>query len=155
MEEKVVQEDKNISTHAKVETLPTCSDIAIKEIVDKEVNVVLQQKMVHIKEQFSGPLPHPKHMEMYKKIDKTLPDRIVKMSENNLKHQQDIEKKVLNNEIITSLLGWLSSTAFSFSLLYVAYQLIMDGKSIESFVALVAGITPIGTMFYKNSKKKD
>lgn len=49
--------------------------------------------------QFVGPLPPPGILEGYSKIDKSFPERIVKMAEKEQKHRHIQQKKHLNEEI--------------------------------------------------------
>lgn len=51
------------------------------------------------KEEYSGPIPHPDHLEKYEKILSGSANRILGMAENQSTHRQNIENKLLEAEI--------------------------------------------------------
>ncbi|KIM10206.1 MAG: hypothetical protein KU37_11565 [Sulfuricurvum sp. PC08-66] len=99
-------------------------------------------------EQFSGPVPHPEHMQQYKNIDKTLPDRLTKMAESNLKHIHFIDRVQVFGELFMGFLGWLTPTGLGFYTLYKAFELLDSGKNIEALISLVVALGGLGTAFY-------
>ena len=119
------------------------SDIELKEIIDREV----AEHLVAIREEFSGPIPHPKHMKEYKNIDKTLPSRILGMAESNLDHMQSMERKTTYSEIGLSYLSWAASTGLTVYIITIAKDLLMQGKGIESLGAFLASLTPLAATF--------
>lgn len=124
----------------------------IELIEASQIEVVQELKT---SEQFSGPVPHPKHMQQYKTIDKTLPHRFTKMAEDNLRHRQFVEKYAIVTDSVLAMLGWATPTAISFFVLYSAVGFIRDGKSIEALVSLVAALATLGGAFYlKNFASK-
>ncbi|MCI6641986.1 MAG: hypothetical protein PUI85_02210 [Eubacteriales bacterium] len=65
----------------------------------ENVNNTKQEKLKEIsslmhREAYSGPIPHYELMQGYAKIDPTFPDRIFKLTEDNLNHQYAHEKSM-------------------------------------------------------------
>lgn len=69
-------------------------------ISGRQLNEVTERiTAIAVREQFSGPLPHPRHLEAY---ERTLPgsaERILTMAEQNLSHNQKINETALDAEI--------------------------------------------------------
>jgi hypothetical protein len=131
----------------------------VVEIIETELTelteMVKSLEIVMQSEQFEGPIPHPEHMKLYKNIDTTFPNRILKMAEKNLDHKQSMEKITTFGELFIGFLGWSTPTSISFYVLYNAIQFINDGKSIEAFIALVTAITTLVGAFYMKNRNKD
>lgn len=49
---------------------------------------------------FAGPLPPPDILEKYNQISPGAAERIIKMAEDQAKHRQDLERKVIDADII-------------------------------------------------------
>ena len=155
MNQRNKQENKTPTTTDKKQEKSadnSITEVEIRNIINAEV----EQKITHFKESFSGPLPHPRHLREYKNIDKDLPHRIVTMAEKNLDHMMTIEKRTVNAEIFLSILGWASSTAITFVLIYIAFSLIQEGKSIESLIAFIGAMSPlVGLFVFKGRNSKN
>jgi len=106
-------------------------------------------------EKFSGPVPHPEHMQRYKSIDKTLPHRFTKMAEENIQHMQWVDKYTVVSESIMGFLGWATPTGIAFYSLNLSYRLISDGKSVESIIALLGAFTALAGAFYMKNTKSE
>ncbi len=107
----------------------TKGDIPEKNLTIKEPEAIkdLQKKFPRLKENeiikifeytegyieekhsyHSGPLPSPDTLSGYKKIDKTFPERIVKSFENETKHRQNMEKRIVFSGTRNETIGLLS-----------------------------------------------
>lgn len=122
------------------------------EKVIKSAQIALIQEIETL-EQFSGPVPHPDHMQQYKNIDPTLPDRFTAMAEKTLSHNQWVSKTETIVNSIMAFLGWATPTGLSAYILVSAVGFIKEGKSIEALIALVGALATLAGAFYFKTKK--
>jgi len=92
---------------------------------------------------FSGPLPPPEYLERYDTILPGLADRIVRMAEEQSKHRQVMEKRLLWFDGMKSIFGQLFAFVIVLAGLGIGAYLVMHDKSIE---AIFAGLTPLGVI---------
>jgi len=132
-------------------------------LTETEINILIEEAIYNTydieetmqrSEQFEGPIPHPEHMQQYKDIDSSFPDRIIKMAESNLTHKQDIEKIGTYGQIFMGFLGWLTPSGIAAYVLYNAVVFTQDNKSIEALIALVTAIATLGGAFYMKNRAK-
>jgi len=156
-------DDKN-SYSEEVETSDSqnISEVEKKfSLTETELNVLMEQieteviETIQHSEQFTGPIPHPDHMQKYQDIDQSFPDRILKMAESNLAHKQSVEKTVIHGQLFMGFLGWATPTGIAFYVLYHAILFTKDGKSIEALIALIAALTALGGAFYMKKKVEE
>ncbi len=147
MNKKTENLDKKIE---KQEVVITVEELF--EIID-QAKLETMEMVLH-SENFTGPVPHPEHMRLYKEVDETLPDRFTKMAENNLSHKEFIEKLEVSGQLLMGILGWATPTGIGFYTLNAAIDLIKEGRSIEALIALVTAIGTVGTAFYLKKKDK-
>ncbi|MDQ7047518.1 MAG: hypothetical protein Q9M39_07820 [Sulfurovum sp.] len=141
--------------HPSQEKQITLTETELLKLIENSIEEVVTTT-IERKEQFSGPVPHPDHMLVYKGIDKTLPNRFTTMAEKHQSHNMFIEKAIVLGELGLGVLGWLTPTALSFYVLNAAIGFVSDGKSIEALVALVVALGSLGGAFYiKNRDKKE
>ena len=67
--------------------------------------------MMQVSRAYSGPLPSPEALEKYNQVLPGAAERILAMAENQGKHRQDIERKVIeSNAFVQKLVrSWVSS----------------------------------------------
>ena len=94
-----MQQDKEDNKEiAEIEdAIPANVNDILQELPEDKRNAILAT-MMSIEEErtFSGPLPPPEHFEAY---EKTLPgatDRIMTMTEKQVDHRIDMEKRIVN-----------------------------------------------------------
>ena len=146
--EEVEKSDSQNISEVEEEFVLTKTELdALVEQIEIEVIETIQHS-----EQFTGSIPHPDHMQKYQDIDKSFPDRILKMAESNLAHKQSIEKTVVHGQLFMGFLGWATPTGIAFYVLYHAILFTKDGKSIEALIALIAALTALGGAFYIKKK---
>lgn len=154
MEEK---EEKDLQTESNENQMITLSENELRSLMNEVQDETIKTTLMTIEqsEQFSGPLPHPEHMQQYKEIDESFPNRIVSMAESNLSHKQFIEKFTVAGQLFMGFLGWATPTGIAFFVLFYAVQFIKEGKSIEALIALVTALATLGGAFYLKGKNKD
>ena len=64
-----------------------------------------QSVITHAEMTYSGPLPHPKHLEKYEDVCPGAADRIIAMAEGQAKHRQNMEHFVIKANGRNSTLG--------------------------------------------------
>ena len=144
----MVEKNKDMEAQAideeKKDFLLTESELKVLiEQVETEVIETIQHS-----EQFTGPIPHPAHMQQYKEIDPSFPDRILKMAESNLKHTQSIAKTTMFSQLFMGFLGWATPSVISGYVIYHAIVFTQEEKSIEAIIALITALATLGGAFY-------
>ena len=104
-----------------------------------------------VSEQFSGPMPHPKHLREYESVLPGSAERLLSMAERNLDSNVAIQTAVVKAEISDRKLGmWLGATLFAlliigaFSALFVTDNPLVPGlflgtAAIGGVVAFIRG----------------
>ena len=129
-------------------------------------NIQKTQKVVY-SEHFEGPLPHPDILARYSQIDPDIPNRIMKMVEEQSKTRMENEKIELEN-IIELRIKHLNQESnynnngqlYGFLLLAIitigSFILIFNNKPISGFGTLgTAIIGAIASVVYNNKKDND
>lgn len=114
-------------------------------------DVARQITRIVVSEQFSGPMPHPKHLREY---EDTLPgaaERLLAMAERNLEHGVSMERVAMQAEIADRKLGmWMGAGLFTlmigaaFGTLFVTDNPVIPGlflgaAAIGGVVAFIKG----------------
>lgn len=106
---------------------------------------------IAVSEQFSGPMPHPKHLREYEDILPGAAERILSMAERNLEHNLSMDQNVVDAEIADRKLGmWLGAGLFAlmiltaFATLFVTSNPVVPGlflgaAAIGGVVAFIRG----------------
>lgn len=58
----------------------------------------ISQQVVHVTEQFSGPLPPPDVLERYNQVTPEAANRIITMAEQETGHRRNMEQIIVSNE---------------------------------------------------------
>jgi len=138
---------------AKIDKKIILTETELHDLLQQNVEEVITT--IQTKEEFYGPVPHPKHMREYKSIDKSLPDRFTAMAEKNQDHRMWVEKIVVLGELTMGILGWATPTALSFYVLSAAIGFVGDEKPIEALVSLVVALGSIGGAFYMKTRSNN
>lgn len=84
--------------------------VAKRELPD----VARRITQIAVSEQFSGPMPHPRHLREYEDILPGAAERILLMAEQNLLHNITTHEKVVESEIADQTRGmWLGAGLFA------------------------------------------
>jgi len=145
------QMPENNHVMAKEDGMVTLTQDELRQIIESAQMASLQE--IKTLEQFSGPVPHPDHMQQYKNIDPSLPDRFTAMAEKTLAHNQWVSKTETIVNSIMAFLGWATPTGLSAYILVSAVGFIQEGKSIEALIALVGALATLAGAFYLKAKK--
>lgn len=76
--------------------------------------ITLRLTKIAVSEQFSGPMPHPRHLREYESIVPGAAERIIAMAERNLEHNITTERLSVEAEVKDQNLGmWLGAAIFA------------------------------------------
>lgn len=103
---------------------------------------------------YSGPIPPPSMLASYNEILPGAADRILKMAEDQSKHRQDIEKKVIDNDILTSRLGVVFGFLIAISFLIAAVIGALSGHPVFGGLLGTGGLTGLVSVFIYGTKSK-
>lgn len=107
--------------------------------------------MASYEEKYSGPIPHPKHLEAYENICKGLADRLVKMAEAQQSHRFNIENKAITEQVGSNKRGqWF---AFILAILFVCVCVFVMAIVNSIVGVIMIAIVAIGIFaLYKDGK---
>lgn len=103
---------------------------------------------------FSGPLPPPDILKGYKEVEDDFPNRIMNMAESQANHRRELEKKVLNSNIINERIGLVFGFIIFVLGLIISYLLIMNDKTLIGIVSFI-GVLGSGAAIFVNQNKKE
>lgn len=126
---------------------------SLEELLDRQIGDLVNQKQrdvivsrvtsLLVREQFSGPLPHPKHLLGYEEISPGAADRIISMAERDQSHQIQMDKDILAAEKSDRKLGmWLGWGAFVFLVVCALASAAITGSQV--IPGLFLGTAAIG-----------
>ncbi len=133
------------------------SDLPESEVIEKEAVEVGKVVVKAIKEEFSGPIPHPDIIEKYERILPGAADRIISMAENQATHRQDMERKMIESEARDGLLGVVFAFLLGIGCLIACVVVVcLVPKSAGAISSAFLGVTGIGsitTSFIKSTRQ--
>lgn len=125
--------------------------------------VVKQEKIEH----YSGIIPHHSLVEGYEKVCPGAADRILSMTENDLKHRQELERKEQENIIESrnkvldsEIANFKRGQYFGFIIMIIAllggFYLVINEQKIGGYTTLVSTVfLYFGAVIYKNKIEKN
>ncbi len=96
---------------------------------------------------YAGPIPHPDLMEGFKRVDESLPDKIMSMANEAQNHFISKENKIIDGYFDLKKSG--QAYAFYLAVIFIigSFGLVVAGKDIAGYVSLAFGIVSIAGMF--------
>ena len=98
----------------------------------------------------SGPLPDPFSFQAYAKVLPDAPERIMRMAEKEQEHRHEMERKIVDADRIGYFLGQLIAGGLAALIIWVTYDLIRTGHSIQGLFVGGGGLTAIALGFLRN-----
>ena len=148
-----MQQDKEDNKEiAEIEdAIPANVNDILQELPEDKRNAILAT-MMSIEEErtFGGPLPPPEHFEAY---EKTLPgatDRIMTMTEKQVDHRIDMEKRIVKRKFNQATLGQILGTILIIFFGYIAYNLAMNGHDNAAIAIGVTTVISLAVVFVLN-----
>jgi len=105
-------------------------------------------------ERYSYPFPPPDLLERYDSIIPNGAERIIQLVERQSAHRQDLESRVIGNDILLSRAGLISATVITLGALVVAGILAVNGGSFEGLAAAIGSIAILAGVFYYGTKSR-
>jgi len=113
-------------------------------------------KITLTQEQFSGPLPPPAALEHYECILAGSADRIIAMAEREATHRHELEKSLINSEIIETRLGQILGFLIGSIAIIAGTYAAVNGAQITGSIIGSSGVVGLVTVFiYGRQKKPD
>ena len=109
-----------------------------------------QEKLLTMHKGYQGPIPSPEFMESYAKIDPSFPDRIFKLTENNLNPQYTHQNKM----DVLQFCGWASATIITLTAMGLGAYLLMNDKDLAGFSFLIGSALPSIMIYFTNKASR-
>ena len=104
--------------------------------------------------QFSGPIPHPTILEHYDRISPGAAERIISMAENQAKHRQDLEARVISSDISNSRLGLHYGLIIGLVAVIGGAFCIVTGHEVGGSIIGGTGLTGLVGVFVYGSRQR-
>lgn len=102
---------------------------------------------VSIRKMRSAPLPHPSEFEKYEKVLPGSADRILKMAENQSKHRQGIENKIVSSDCFVQNTGVIFAFIIALVIIVGSMFLIYIGKDVAGLISIIAVLVSLVGIF--------
>ena len=126
------------------------------EIDTAEKEQVRQVVAEVIRSEFSGPIPPPSIIKGYEDVLPGSADRILTMAENQSKHRQDMERRIVIAESRDSLLGVLFAFLLGIGCIVAAIVIVVmvpaNSGAISGAIMGLTGIASITASFIKGTR---
>lgn len=116
-----------------------------------------QSVITHAEMTYSGPLPHPKHLEKYEDVCPGAADRIIAMAEGQAKHRQSMEYFVIKANGRNSTLGVIIGGVVAVLAIGCGTHIIESGYEISGYITMFGSLsTLVGVFVYgKRANRKE
>lgn len=109
-----------------------------------------QEKLLTMHKGYQGPIPSPEFMQNYAKIDPSFPDRIFKLTKDNLNHQYTHQNKM----DVLQFCGWASATIITLTAMGLGTYLLMNDKDLAGFSFLIGSALPSIMIYFTNKASR-
>ena len=115
----------------------------------KETQLTLSQ------EQFSGPIPHPLHLEHYERVIPGAGKLIVNMAKDQAEHRQYLEKKIVKSANIQSYLGQIFAFIIGMTVILTGAFLVYHNKQLSGMISIVGALGALISIFVYGKKQEE
>jgi uncharacterized membrane protein len=130
-------------------------NIGNNQIAKHQNNHIAQVQSVS----FQGPLPPPQILKQYDDIVPGCAERIISQFESQVKHRQELEKKVITSDIRQTYFGSTLGFIIALSAIGAGTFLAYIGRPTEGISAIIAALAGIvgvyGVGSYQRKKERD
>lgn len=116
---------------------------------DKDGTLIGSQQFL----EYNGPLPHPSILKGFAEIDDSFPDRIIKMAEEHAKTEDETQRKIIQLNARSILLGQIFSFIFGLAGIGACVYLAIKGNTAGSIASVIAVIVQSVVAAISNNKK--
>ena len=96
--------------------------------------------LAKIESSFKGPLPPPQVLDHYDKIVPGSAEKIISMWEQQVKHRQELEKKVITSDIRQSYFGAILGFVIAIATICAGTFLAYNGRPTEGLAAIISAL---------------
>ncbi len=116
-----------------------------------------QKQQVHLEKTkiYQGIIPPPEAMESYERIQPGFADRILSLTEGEVKHRQKTEKRIVNYSFWTSLIGLCFAIIAVLIVCFLCYYAFSLGFADEAKWIAISVLVGIASVFVYKRKKRD
>lgn len=129
----------------------------MKKNIQKQTQNIHQNadtKVITSRTIYSGPLPPASELQKYAEISPDIPNRIINMAEDDLKHIHSLKLNEQKYIIKMGYLGWGSGIVITLILAFFAFYLALNDKNVGAIIAFIGTMSPIATIYYLNKRDK-
>lgn len=112
--------------------------------VDK---TAIENKTTHISRHYEGTIPPPEFMSHYGQINPDFPNRILTLTENEGKHRQAMERKIVNFSFFSEIIGIVSGLFAVAMICTLCYYFINQNHPKEASQVAIAVIVGLAGVF--------
>ena len=125
-----------------------------KEGLVRQTELIASQMQVQM---HMGPIPPASEFAKYEKVLPGSADRILKMAEKQSSHRQNMEDRMLAENIKVSKRGQLFAFVLTIIILLFGMYLVVTGKDVQGFITIVTVVTGLAGLFVYNrvSERKE
>ncbi len=139
---------------AKAEQESANPEILQAEEIKAELDRI-EQILIKREESFSGPLPHPEHFKKYNQIVPGSANRLLKMTEDDLKHIHTIQTSQMLIEKIATIGGLIAGWSIAVIALVGSGYLILENHDIAGTVLGTGTLTTLVGVFVYGRKSQN
>lgn len=139
---------------AKTEQESANPEVIQAEEIKAELDRI-EQILIKKEESFSGPLPHPEHFKKYNQIVPGSANRLLKMTEDDLKHIHTIQTSQMSIEQIATIGGLIAGWTIAVIALVGSGYLILENHDIAGTVLGTGTLTTLVGVFVYGRKSQN
>lgn len=139
---------------AKTEQESANPEVIQAEEIKAELDRI-EQILIKKEESFSGPLPHPEHFKKYNQIVPGSANRLLKMTEDDLKHIHTIQNSQMSIEKIATIGGLIAGWTIAIIALVGSGYLILENHDIAGTVLGTGTLTTLVGVFVYGRKSQN
>ena len=116
---------------------------------DKDGTLIGSQQYL----EYNGPLPHPTILKGFAEIDASFPNRIITMAENHAKTEDETQRKIVQINEKSIILGQIFSFVFGLAGIGACVFLALKGNTAGSVASVIAVIVQTVVAAISNKNK--
>lgn len=118
-----------------------------------------QSQNVHglaaVRQEFSGPIPHPMLLQQYDQVIPGAAERILKMAENQSAHRMDLEKIVIRSDVTKSERGQVFGLGVAILGIIASIILGLAGHEIAAGIIGGSDLVSLASVFVFGRRRKE
>ena len=131
------------STRKKKKTsnqMPKANSLELNQSKNNNSNSVQQSY-------YQGIVPSPEMMEKYKLVSESLPERLVKLTEEEASHRRLIERRITNYHFVSQITGQVFALVAVGGIGYLSYVYMLNGNSSDGKTIAITVMIGLAAIF--------